>query len=140
MYTKYWKITGWLLLAFWIICALLGVNHINAGLITSYGADISIPAWLYISLRSLDNPKRQPHVYNIFRRSPGITATILFFASTLTEVSQYFWPKGIFTGRFDYFDILAYAIGVGICYYFDKLLLGRSKQLTNKINQKVRAV
>lgn len=38
----------------------------------------------------------------------------------MTELSQYFWPHGIFAGTFDPFDILAYAVGVGVCFLFDK--------------------
>jgi len=41
----------------------------------------------------------------------------------MTEISQYFRPKGIFPGTFDLLDILAYATGIGICYLFDRRTL-----------------
>jgi len=58
MSTHSWRIAWWTLFAFWIACAILGMNHIRAG--------------------------------------------------------------GVFPGVFDYFDILGYAIGLSVCYVFDK--------------------
>jgi hypothetical protein len=42
-----------------------------------------------------------------------------FRASTATEVSQIFWPRGFFAGRFDPLDIVAYGAGLAACYGFD---------------------
>ena len=41
--------------------------------------------------------------------------------STLTELSQVYWPRGVFAGRFDPLDILAYGCGLAVCYVADKV-------------------
>lgn len=87
---------------------------------TSYGADLTQPAWLYITTLSLDNPARRGLIHRIFGGTPARAAASIFLGSTMTELSQYFWPHGIFAGTFDPFDILAYAVGVGVCFLFDK--------------------
>lgn len=120
MNSKTWQIISWSLFVVWVICAILNMTRFDAGLLTSYGADITIPAWLYISARSLDNPEQLTLIHRLFGRSPERAALVFFVASSLTEISQYFYPKGIFQGTFDYFDLLAYAAGIGICYVFDK--------------------
>ncbi len=115
-----WRVTYWLVLAVWLLCAALDMQHIHAGLLTSYGADLTQPAWLYIATRSLDNPARFGFIRRTVGATPVITAASIFLASTATEVSQYFWPHGIFPGTFDPFDILAYAVGTGVCFAFDR--------------------
>lgn len=49
---------------------------------------------------------------------------MLFGGSTLTELSQTWWPHGRFVGTYDPYDIVAYGIGVGACYVFEKISLG----------------
>ena len=120
MHVRCWRISWWSLFVVWVGCAILDVNHIHAGLVTSYGADLALPAWLYIATRSLDNPQRQSWLKRIVGRTPELTASILFLASAITEVSQYYWPRGVFPGVFDFFDILAYGIGILACYILDK--------------------
>ena len=34
----------------------------------------------------------------------------------VTEVSQRYWPHGVFPGRFDVLDVVAYAVGLAACY------------------------
>jgi hypothetical protein len=104
----------------WIVCAILDVNHIHAGLLTSYGADLTLPAWLYIVTRSLDNPQRHSWLTRHVGSSPGLAASVLFLGSAATEVSQFYWPKGVFQGVFDWCDVLAYAAGILVCYCLDK--------------------
>ena len=89
-------------------------------MLTSYGADLTMPAWLYILARSLDNPQRQTILRRFLGRTPELAAGAFFLASTMTEVSQYFWPNGMFPGTFDLLDIVAYGTGIGICYLIDK--------------------
>ena len=96
MSTRHWQIFWWFLFIVWITCDFLNMKHIRAGVLTSYGADITIPAWLYIATRSLDNPKRTSRIRKLFWRTPETTALVLFFASSLTEVSQYYSPGGFF--------------------------------------------
>ena len=128
MSTHLWRRGWWALFVVWIACAILDVNHISAGLLTSYGADLTLPAWLYIATRSLDNPERNAWLTRLLGGSPGLAASTLFLASTATEVSQYVWPQGIFSGTFDLVDIAAYATGIGICYLIDKRKIEPSGQ------------
>jgi len=127
MNTHRWKIVSWLLLSVWLGCGLLDMWHVRGGLLTSYGADITLPAWLYIIARSIDNPARKTILHRFLGRSPELAAAALFTASTLTEISQWFWPKGPFSGTFDPLDILAYAMGITICYIFDKVSIRRNR-------------
>ena len=53
-------------------------------------------------------------------RLGGVYAPVPVLASTLTEVSQFDWPRGLFSGRFDTRDILAYAVGLATCYVMDR--------------------
>jgi hypothetical protein len=115
-----WRIAWWSLFFVWILDAILVMSHMRAGVLTNYGADLTLPAWLYILTRSLDNPYRQTFLRRILGRTPELAAGAVFLASTLTEISQYFWPRGIFPGTFDLLDIMAYGVGIGICYVIDR--------------------
>jgi len=53
----------------------------------------------------------------------------LFGASALTELSQFWWPQGVFSGTDDPYDIVAYAVGVGTCYAFEKASRGRARKI-----------
>jgi hypothetical protein len=120
MHVHSWRIAWWLLFMVWTVCAVLGVHHIHAGFLTSYGADLTLPVWLYIATRSLDNPKRNSRLKRLLGSSPELAASVLILASAITEVSQFCWPRGIFPGVFDSFDIVAYGIGILSCYILDK--------------------
>lgn len=120
MNKRKWQYFWWSLFFVWVACAILGMNHINAGLLTSYGADLTLPAWLYIAARSLHFPENQSLLRRYIGFSPDFAAISIFLASTATEVSQFYFPDGPFPGVFDYFDILAYATGTGICYILDR--------------------
>jgi hypothetical protein len=50
---------------------------------------------------------------------PVILGSVLFIASAATEISQYFWPHGLFPGTFDPKDIAAFGVGIGICCFAD---------------------
>jgi len=116
-----WRIAYWALLAIWILDAVLVMRRIRGGLFTSYAADVTLPAFLYIIVRGLHGPPRRHWTSRLFGSSPELAACVIFGGSVLTEVSQYYWPKGFFAGRFDPNDIAAYLVGVGVCYGFDKL-------------------
>lgn len=45
---------------------------------------------------------------------------VLFLASTATEWSQQYWPRGVFAGRYDPLDIAAFGSGILICYACDR--------------------
>lgn len=94
--------------------------RVRAGFWTNYAADIVVPALLFIIIRGLHSPRRDNVLTRYLGTRPEVTALTLLVASALTEVSQFYWPKGIFAGRFDPGDILAYASGIAVCYFFDK--------------------
>jgi hypothetical protein len=87
------------------------------GLFTSYGADLAQPAWIYITIR------RRPAsgVARWFGGSSEMAAGSIFLVGLASELSQYFWPHGLFHGTFDPIDILAFAIGVLICYMAERI-------------------
>jgi hypothetical protein len=51
--------------------------------------------------------------------APLVFASVLFGASAATEVSQYYWPHGVFPGVFDPLDVAAYGVGIGVCCLAD---------------------
>ena len=118
--TRWWRLASWALFAVWVGCGVLVMNRIRCGFLTNYGADLTQPAWLYIVARGLDGYGRESWLVRIFGARPEKAALVIFVAGALTEVSQRYWPGGLFAGRFDPFDILAYAVGIGVCYLFDK--------------------
>jgi hypothetical protein len=84
-----------------------------------------VPAWLYIALRGHAPGGWRGPLARIFGRSPTVTALTLFVASTFTEVSQRFWPQGLFRGTFDPLDILAFAGGLSACVLGEHMLTRR---------------
>ena len=100
--------------------ALLNMMRVRAGFITNYVADIACPAGLYIVVRGLQNPAYRTPLTKYLGRRPEITALVMFGGSTATEICQRYWPNGLFAGRYDPYDIVAYGVGVGICYMLDR--------------------
>ena len=119
------------MLAVWICDAALVMARVRAGFFTSYAADLALPAWLYIVARNLHEPKSASLLSRVLGWSPEVAACALFLASVASEVSQLLWPSGFFAGRFDPFDIVAYAVGIGICYGGDKLGRPRGQATAN---------
>lgn len=117
---RYWSIVYLLLFAAFMATALLNIMRVRAGFITNYVADISVPALLYIVVRGLQQPAYRTPLTKYLGRRPAITALVILGGSIATEISQRYWPKGLFAGRYDPYDIVAYGVGVGICYVFDK--------------------
>lgn len=115
-----WKIAYAALFIIFLITAALNMLRVRAGFWTNYAADIVVPALLYIIIRGLHSTRRTSVLTRYLGTRPEVTALTLLVASALTEVSQFYWPKGIFAGRFDPGDILAYASGIAVCYFFDK--------------------
>jgi len=116
-----WRIAYWMLAAAFIATAALNMGHVRGGFLTNHLADLVVPALLYVTARGLADPAPKQ---TLLRRTVGATpeaaAAILFIASAATEFSQIYWPKGIFSGRFDPLDLAAYAVGLGLCYIFDR--------------------
>ena len=118
-----WNIAYWTLFAAFALTAALNLLHVRAGFLTNYLADVSVPALLYVLSRERVPGKRlQPRrLSQALGRTPERAAVLLFLASSATELSQIWWPQGVFAGRFDPLDIAAYGSGLAVCYGLDKL-------------------
>jgi hypothetical protein len=95
---------------------------VKPGLFTSYAADLTNPAWVYIVMRRGIVVRWA----RWFGRSPERAAFSIFAVGVATELSQIRWPHGFFRGRFDPLDIVAYAIGLTICCLIDRHQLRHS--------------
>src|SRR5512147_1444692 len=108
-----WRVAYWLLLVIFIATAALNMQHVRAGFLTDHAADLFLPPWMYVVLRHF--PGRRFAANPVSRwlgRSPALAAGSLFVTSALTELSQLYWPKGLFRGTFDPLDIIAYGSGL----------------------------
>jgi hypothetical protein len=121
-----WTAAYWVLTAVFIVTAILSTQRISAGFLSNYAADLACPAWLYIGLRGLHG-RRQTALGRYFAATPERAALVLFGGSTLTELSQIWWPHGFFAGRYDPYDVVAYAVGVGACYGLEKISRSRAR-------------
>jgi hypothetical protein len=117
-----------LLFAAFLTSAALNMLAVHGGFLTNYLADFVVPAWLYVASRGLHSTSgRTTWIQRTVGKTPEFAALTLFTASALTEVSQFFWPHGIFSGRFDAMDIVAYAAGIAACYLAERLTMGRAE-------------
>ena len=119
-----WRVIYWILMAAFLLTAALNMLHVRAGFLTNYLADLTVPALLYVVSRQ-PVPGRRWILHGLMRwigRTPARAAAVFFLASAATEVSQIFWPRGFFAGRFDPWDLVAYGVGLSTCYVLDKLL------------------
>jgi hypothetical protein len=121
--TAYWKITYWILFLSWVTGALLFMARIKGGFLTNYLSDLTFPAWFYIHIRGLiTNDRKLPSLLLVgdwFGASPLRALLSIFFVGVLSELKTLYWPTGIITGTFDYLDIVAYAGGLLVCFFFD---------------------
>jgi hypothetical protein len=115
-----WRVAYVVLFVVWAAAGVLVMTRTRGGWLTSYGDDVALPAWLYIVARNLHQGARRTWVGRTIGRTPETALAAIFVASALSEVSQYFWPHGIFSGRFDPWDLAAYAAGTGACYWAEK--------------------
>lgn len=123
---KPWLIAYWVLFVGFLAAAALNMAGVSAGFATSHMADLVGPAWLYIAMRSLQHPGGEHWLGRFVPMTPEVVAITLFVGSTITELSQRYWPRGIFPGTYDPADILAFAFGVGVCYAFDRATVART--------------
>jgi hypothetical protein len=122
-----WRVAYWLLFAMFIVTAALNMLHVRAGFLTNYAADLFLPPWLYIVLRGLAGYRGlRKRLFDWLGGSPALTAGSLFVGSAATEVSQVFWPRGVFAGTFDPLDLAAYAAGLLVCYLIDTRQIRRA--------------
>lgn len=119
-----WRTAERSLIALFAVAALLNMIHQKVPFLTTHAADLSCPAFLYIGFRSRWLSGRRTFPTHPLGRSPEFTALTFFLASTATEISQYFAPHGLFPGRFDPWDVIAYAAAAVCCYTAEKLRWG----------------
>lgn len=115
-----WLVTYWLLFAAFVATAALNMLQVRGGILTNYAADVVVPAWLYIVTRGLHEATPTGLLSRLIGRSPELTAAVLFLGSTATELAQRYWPQGVAGGRYDPVDIVAFGLGVGLCYVADR--------------------
>ncbi len=90
----------------------LNMLRVRGGLLTSHLADAAIPALLFVVFSGLSGRPRPRLLPQALRDAPGLLAVVIFAANAATEVSQYFWPKGLFPGTFDPLDFVAFGAGI----------------------------
>ena len=126
----YWSIAYWILLIGWILGAGLFMARFRGGFFTNYLADLTFPPWYYIYLRGHSSKTGDIPSLILFGKwfgqSPERAAISIFIVGVVSELKTLYWPNGFISGTFDSLDILAYAIGLLVCYYFDKLPLARA--------------
>jgi len=124
-----WRILDWGLFGAFLVAGVLNMTDSAAGFATNHLADVSVPAWLYIVSRGLARPENRTRLRRILGATPELAAAVLFVGSSITEVSQIYWPRGVFSGRFDPLDIVAFALGILPLYLLDKWYIasGRSR-------------
>lgn len=116
-----WRIAYWVLLAIFLLTAALNLLHVRAGFLTSHAADLFLPPWLYVVMRFFPAQRGWlGAIHRWFGQSPARAAGGLFVASALTELSQIAWPHGLFAGTFDPLDLVAYAVGLLVCFVVDE--------------------
>ena len=111
---------------------------VEAGALTSYGADLFAPIALYASFRSNGT------ILKWFMKQPlrsAIAAVVVISGCVAWELCQRYdfrnTPLAITRGRFDPLDIVAYVMGVGIAFAMDELLMRRSTDLSRGADSNV---
>jgi hypothetical protein len=106
-----------ILLNVYFVAVFVGIGglqmyRINAGLLTNYGADLLAPPYLYVMFRS-----------GRLRLGSVTALAVVLGGCFLWEWLQRYdfggTPLGITHGRFDPFDLLAYAVGLVAIYVVD---------------------
>lgn len=95
---RVWTAAYWFLTVIFIVTAIISIRRIRAGFLSNHAADVACPAWLYIGLRGLHGQRRPSALGRYLGATPERAALVLFGGSTLTELSQIWWPKGFFAG------------------------------------------
>lgn len=112
-----WKIAYYVLLIGWIVGAAMNMMRMHGGFVTNYLADLTFPPWFYITLRGkVTDRQKVIRAARWFGETPLRAAVSIFLVGAITEISSYHFPRGPFGGTFDPWDIVAYALGLTICY------------------------
>ncbi|MBI4474344.1 MAG: hypothetical protein HY646_16865 [Acidobacteria bacterium] len=115
-----WRLLSWVLFGAFLAAGALNMAKAAAGFATNHLAGLVGPAWLYIAFRGLAEPAKDTRRRRLLGATPERAAVLLFVGSTATEITQIFWPLGLFSGRFDPLDIGAFALGILPLYLLDK--------------------
>jgi hypothetical protein len=102
--------------------AWLQMKHVDAGWLTSYGADVLSPAYLWWGLRRV----RFPHT-----PLGAVQAAVLVGAGCFAwEISQRFdlsgTPLAIAEGTFDPWDLVVYAVTLVLCVRWERHMTART--------------
>lgn len=123
MRKNYWTIFYWALLVSWLTGAALFMARVKGGFLTNYLSDLTFPAWFYIYIRGLATTDRRlpqiPFFKDWIGENPKRSLLAILFIGIVSEAKTFYWPTGVISGTFDFLDIVAYALGLFICYYFD---------------------
>jgi hypothetical protein len=97
----------------------LQMYHVDAGLLTDYGADLLAPPWMYLSLRG--RPRRASRLKRVLGLWRPLRRLIFVLAGCFVWewLQRYDFsgtPLAITRGRFDPFDLLAYTLGLVVTY------------------------
>lgn len=100
-----------------VIIGYLQSQRVNAGFWTNYGADLIGPVWLYSGLRQLK-------IWRGRYPSAELAAGGVFAGCFLWEWCQRYDLRGtllgITRGSFDPYDVLSYAVSLGVAYTVDR--------------------
>ena len=118
----WWRLLSWVLFGAFLIAAALNMTDTAAGFATNHLADVVAPALLYVVFRGLAEPGRENRLRQLVGATPERAATMLFVGSSVTELTQIYWPSGLFAGRFDPLDIAAFALGILPLYLLDRFV------------------
>ncbi len=129
MSRRAWLVTYRALLVVILGTAALNMLGLRAGFLTNHAADVVVPAWLYIVFRGLySSSGRTTRIQRALGSSPELAASSLLVASAITEFSQRVWPRGLFPGRFDWWDLAAFSVGLAVCFVLDKRSQHRTRR------------
>lgn len=117
---RFWLNAQYFLVALFALAGALNMLHVHLFFLTTHAADLSGPAFLYILARRSFVTGRARFPNSLVGRSPELAGAVFFLGSLGTEISQKYYPHGLFPGTYDPWDIAAYAAGVGICYLIEK--------------------
>ena len=115
----FWLFADWILLCIWAVDAALVMSHTHLGSFTDHAADLALPAWLYVSFRRHRNSASTRWRRLFSNLHPAALAFVIFAASSATEICQRFWPRGLFAGTYDQIDVVAYGVGILVCFAAD---------------------
>jgi len=94
--------------------AALQMRHVHGGVVTDYGADVFGTAWVYATTRMGGTVLQRGRA-----AGAGRAAVVVFLLCLAWELGQ---RAHLVPGRFDPYDLLAYAGTVALCWAIDRRL------------------